>query len=237
MIRFVGRNLKQANATIEKFKNLKKIPAHVKRIITKLDTIETLLSQQKEIHRRTPRSGNKSGIRIPNRIVSIHKPHVRPIPRGKIPVPTEFGGKILLEWRNGIVKLLHTCFDNIADSELLRPHLSRYKGLDLGGDRGFHSPENTKLAAEINIRNYCVEKKGKQNGKPESYLLKQMRKKRSGIEAKISLAKRKYGLRKNLYGRGTMGESQWIGLGIMAMNLKHVFVLLPEKRARRRIRA
>jgi hypothetical protein len=44
-----------------------------------IEVIETLLAQQKELWRKTPRNGNKQGISIKDRIVSIFRPHIRPM--------------------------------------------------------------------------------------------------------------------------------------------------------------
>lgn len=215
MLRFMKRNYRQAQALVEK--SATKIDDA---ILKRIQIIGTLIKQQEELRKQTPRNGSKSGIHIKDRIVSIYKSHIRPIPRGKIPVATEFGAKILLELRGGILTLLQTTFENFSDSDMLREFLPRYKGLNLSGDRGFHAPRNTKLASAAEIQNYCIEKKGKHNRKLDSAKIKRMRKQRSAIEAKISLAKRKFGLNKNLYGRGAQGEVQWIRLGLCAMNLK-----------------
>lgn len=217
MLRFVKRNYRQAKALADKISD-KTSDMTLKR----LETIATMIAQQEELRRKIPRNGSKSGIHIKDRIVSIFKSHVRPIPRGKIPIATEFGAKVLLELRAGILTLLKTAFDNLADSEMLTEFLPRYKALNLGADRGFDAPKNTKAASAAEIKNYCVEKKGKHNRRLDSATVKRMRKERSAIEAKISLGKRKFGLGKNLYGRGTEGEDQWIRLGLCAMNLKFV---------------
>lgn len=232
MIRFVKRNHRQAQtAILSALKNKKKLSNEVKKELAMLRTIQTLLEQQILIYKRTPRSGNKSGISIPDRIVSIFRDHIRPIPRGKIPVPTEFGAKVLFELRGGFMRTLKITFNNTADSELLSPFIHRYSGFDVGGDRGFHSPTNRKLAEEHGVRNYCIEPKGRKKSR-QDYLFKQMRKRRSAIEAKISLSKRKHGLRRNRYGRGPSGESIWIYLGIAAMNINHAFRIMDKKKRR-----
>jgi len=215
MLRFVKRNLRQAEMLVAKAAN-----AIDKNVLERIETIKTLLTQQEELRRKTPRNGSRAGIHIKDRIVSIYKSHVRPIPRGKIPVATEFGAKILLELRGGVLSLMKTSFSNLADCDMLREFLPRYAGLNLGADRGFDAPKNTKAAKDADIKNYCIEKKGNHNRKLDSAKVKRMRKQRSAIEAKISLAKRKFGLDKNLYGRGETGEMQWIRLGLCAMNLK-----------------
>jgi len=233
MIRFLRRNLKQAEETYHSFiDGRKELSQSEKKALSMLKTIRTLLDQQTEFYKKIPRSGNKTGLRITDRIVSIYKEYVRPIPRGKIPVSTEFGAKTLLELKGGFMHVLKISFNNDSDCSMLKSCMKQFSGCDLGGDRGFHSPENSKLAKEHNIRNYCIEPKGRKKAK-QDYLHKQMRKKRSAIEAKISLAKRKYGLDRNRYSRGTEGESQWIHLGIAAMNLNHAFRVIEQKKRKK----
>lgn len=220
MLRFVKRNLAQARVVLNRhMSGKKKITKKDLREIRILETIGTLLEQQKEVHRQTSRSGKKFGIHIPNRIVSIFREFVRPIPRGKIPQKTEFGAKILLGLRSGFIQILGLTHDNQADCEMIKDHFPHWTGMIVGGDRGFHSPVNTKLAAEHGLKGYYVERKGKRS-LPRNHAVKRIRKLRPIIEAKISLAKRKHGLNRNRYGRGRDGESQWIYLGITGMNLK-----------------
>lgn len=224
MIRFLERNLKQLKQAykiaISKLESGKLIATNEEYLVPKeIETIEKILEQQKEIYKQTPRSGNKFGIRIKNRIVSIFKPHIRPMSRGKIPNPTEFGGKLLLEMRDGFLTLLKVTFHNESDSTMVQGFFERWKGLTVGADRGIFSKENEKLAKENGVKNFYAERKGK---KPlaKTNGVKRIRKVRPAIEAKISLAKRKFGLNRNRYKRGEDGESQWMHLCICAMNLR-----------------
>jgi len=121
--------------------------------------------------------------------------------------------------------LEHLCFNNVADSQLLdiaiKGHQERFNSLptQLATDRGFWSPENQKLAEEYGITKIAIENKGKSShlkGKP---FRERLRRLRCSIEAKISLAKRKYGLNRIQYTRAS-GEEMWIRLGLVSMNLK-----------------
>lgn len=224
MIRFLERNLRQLKQAYEvatsKIKSEKLIDTNDEYPIPKeIKTIEKILEQQKEIYKQTPRSGNKFGIRIQNRIVSIFKPHIRPMNRGKIPNPTEFGGKLLLEMRDGFLSLLKVTFHNESDSTIVQGFFERWKGLTVGADRGIYSKENERLSKESGVKNFYAERKGK---KPleKTNGVKRIRKVRPAIEAKISLAKRKFGLNRNRYKRGEDGETQWMHLCICAMNLR-----------------
>lgn len=180
------------------------------------DTASVILSQQKEIYQ---------GLSVKERIVSIQKPHIRPMVRGKYPVEVEFGPKILLNLKNDFLFLEDLRFNNVSDSQLLdraiKGYQERFDNLpnQLAVDKGFWSPPNQSLAEGYGIDKIAIENKGKSNhlqGKP---FRERLRRLRCSIEAKISLAKRKYGLDRIRYSIDS-GEEIWIRLGLISMNLK-----------------
>ncbi len=88
MIRFLKRNLSQAEEALEStMKDKKILSSKIQKDLAMLRTIRTMLEQQIQLHGKVPRSGKKSEISIPDRIVSIYKDYIRPIPRGKISCP------------------------------------------------------------------------------------------------------------------------------------------------------
>lgn len=226
MLRFVKRNYGQALEAFERaLKGGDAVAEREKqRVLEMLDTIATLLSQQDELRKKTKRDGSKRGIHIRDRIVSIFRSFVRPIPRGKLPVPTEFGAKVLFEMRSGFMRVLEIAYDNVPDAHMLRDCLEDYKGLTLAADRGFHKPANRRLAENCGVKNYFVERKGEKSLEKTS-AVKRARGKRAAIEARISHLKNNHGLGRNLYGRGTAGEEQWIRFGVMGGNLNRALRL------------
>jgi len=223
MIRFVRRNQKQAEevmAAVKEGMGAKKTKM-IERWEKTIAVIRKMQEQQTEIWRKMKRSGVKAGIHISDRIVSIFRPYVRPMPRGKTPVATEFGGKLLAECRNGFLRILSIVFDNKADCEMASGHIWNWKGMNIGGDRGMDSPENKAEAAREGA-NYLVERRGK-TSQPKTNAVKRIRGKRAVIEAKYSLGKRCHGLGRVLYNRGAWSEKVWIEWGVMAMNLKLAF--------------
>ncbi|MDO8662673.1 MAG: IS5 family transposase [Candidatus Omnitrophota bacterium] len=181
-----------------------------------LDTASTILTQQKDVYH---------GLPVKERIVSVHKPHLRPMVRGKYPVEVEFGPKILLNLKNKCLFLESLNFANISDSNLLGTAIDAYKERfgsypsQLSADRGFWSKKNYLLAEEKNISKIAIENKGKSSYLEHKPFRERLRRLRCSIEAKISLAKRKYGLDRIRY-HIPDGEEMWIRLGLMAMNLK-----------------
>lgn len=219
---FARRNLGQLKEAAQAIKNSAKdsLDKAKERFISEAkqfsDTASNILTQQKDIYK---------GLSVKERIVSIHKSHLRPMVRGKYPIEVEFGPKALLNLKNNFLFLEDLKFNNISDSQLLEASLKGYKErfgnlpTQLAADRGFWSKENRQLAIDYGIKKIAIENKGKSSylkGKPFRERLRRLRCK---IEAKISLAKRKYGLDRSLYNI-LGGEEIWIRLGLIAMNLK-----------------
>lgn len=181
-----------------------------------LTTASSIMTQQKDIYK---------GLKVKERIVSIHQPHIRPMVRGKYPVEVEFGPNALLNLKNNFLFLDDLQFNNVSDTQLLDTAIKGYKErfnslpTQLTTDRGFWSPENYTLAEDYGIAKIAIENKGKSSylkGKP---FRERLRRLRCAVEAKISLAKRKFGLDRIRYTIQN-GEEIWVRLSLISMNLK-----------------
>ena len=224
LLQFSGRNIEQLNDAVETAKGSSTPATKTKeRFINKaeqfLQTANNILIQQKQIYH------NK---KVADRIVSVHKTHLRPMVRGKFPVEVEFGPKILLNLQGDCLFLEDVQFNNVADSQLLGKSIEAYKErfgkipTQLAADRGFWSKDNRQLAEDLGIKKIAIENKGKSNYLKDKPFKERLRRLRCKIEAKISLAKRKHGLDRCLYGIEG-GEEIWARLGLMTMNLKMAF--------------
>src|SRR5215210_1860236 len=81
-LQYVSRDIKYINHLLEQHQNLK--TTLNKRDWKLLEVIHEVFRQQQEMYKEDKRT-------IEHRIVSLYQPHVRPIPRGKDRVQTEFG--------------------------------------------------------------------------------------------------------------------------------------------------
>ena len=63
---------------------------------------------------------------VPDRIVSISQPHIRPIVRGKSKAPTEFGAKLDLSIENGFARIEKLSFDPYNESDVLISAAEQY---------------------------------------------------------------------------------------------------------------
>jgi len=222
LLQFSRRNINQLKEAMDNIAaNTHEVAGNAKEKLIKetqrfLDTACKIITQQKDVYH---------GLQVKERIVSVHKPHIRPMVRGKYPVEVEFGPKILLNLKNKFLFLESLNFANVSDTNLLGAAIDAYKERfgaypsQLSADRGFWSKENYRLAEEKNISKIAIENKGKSSYLEHKPFRERLRRLRCSIEAKISLAKRKYGLDRIRY-HIAGGEEMWIRLGLMAMNLK-----------------
>lgn len=211
LIRFTQRNLNQIKSIIPDVKDVSD------KIKNEIGIIEKILIQQKQL---------SQGKQVKHRIVSIHKPDVRPMVKGKFPIEVEFGQKITLIKKGRGVFLSDSDNENTSDYELLPKSVEFYEErfkktpTSVLGDRGYYSQKNIKNLKEKGIKQIAIAPKGKikPDYTKERYF-KKLSRERNAIEADISLLKRCYGLDKNRY----KDQNQWIRMGLIARNLKVAF--------------
>jgi len=166
---------------------------------------------------------------LPQRLVSLFDTGARPIKRGKLRTDTEFGRKVLLgETDHGIISTYQVLQDNPSDTALLKPVVRGHRRLfrkrlkAVAGDRGFYSQANEDWLEGSGVKRVSIPKRGKASGERHIYQkqswFKRLQRFRAGIEAKISLLKRKFGLRRSRL-RGSPGVNIWVGQGIFTHNL------------------
>lgn len=139
---------------------------------------------------------------VPDRIVSISQPYIRPIARGKAKAPVEFGAKLDLSIdENGIARLERLSFDAYNESDVFITAVENYKS------RTGHYPERVlvdQIYRNRTNRAFCSEhgirisgpalgrpKKDNKVDKKQEYIDNNDR---IEVERAFSLAKRRYGL-------------------------------------------
>ncbi len=91
----------------------------------RLAVIRVIFEQQETMYKEKKNS-------IPNRIVSLSQPYIRPIVRGKAKTPTEFGVKIDMSIdENGMARVEKMSFDAYNESDVLIGALQRYRNICL----------------------------------------------------------------------------------------------------------
>ena len=164
---------------------------------------------------------------LPDRIVNIYQPYVRPIPRGKDKAGTEFGAKISASEIDGMSRVEHISWDQFNESTDLKLQVETYR-VTFGhypelllADQIYLNRENRKWLNERGIRIV-----GKPLGRPpkqnltayQKRKLKKERNQRNLIEGKFGQAKNAYGL-SNIQAKRSDTSESWIGAIFFIMNL------------------
>ena len=101
-----------------------------------------------------------------------------------------------------------------------------------GVPRGF-SAHNEVAAHERGVKRVCIPsrntKSAERKRQQKKRWFKQGQKWRTGCEGRISVLKRRHGLRRCIY-RGDDGMRRWVGLGVIADNLHHLGTVLAERK-------
>jgi transposase, IS5 family len=185
--------------------------------INRLTTIEKVKQQQWEIY-----FGKQS--KVPNRIVSLHKPYVRPIVRGKETKPVEFGAKVNKVQVDGISFIEHLSFDAFNEGTRMESSIEmqkRYFGKcnRMGADAIYGTNANRKHCTENNIAT-CFVAKGKQgeNAEQKSQMRSLLGKARSTrLEGSFGNEKNHYLLNK-IKAKTEKNEVAWIFFGMLTSN-------------------
>ena len=168
---------------------------------------------------------------VPDRIVSISQPYIRPIVRGKAKTPTEFGAKLDLSIdENGMARLEKLSFDAYNEGEVLVSAVESYRSRTgyypkrVLADTIYRNRENRSYCKEHGIR-----MSGPALGRPKKDSAEDRKRSyrdsvdRIEVERGISLAKRCYGLGLIRTKLDTTTRSS-IVLSIIAMNVDRLAV-------------
>jgi IS5 family transposase len=160
----------------------------------KLETVKKLYEQQKYMYDNKIHS-------VPNRIISISQPWLRPIIRGKAKATVEFGAKLDISVVDGFTRLEYHSFEAYNESINLLDMIERYKARTgsyperILADKIYRNRENLAYCADKKIRLSGPAlgrlKKGEIRDKKQDYIDEA---ERIEVERKFSLAKRKCGI-------------------------------------------
>jgi hypothetical protein len=173
---------------------------------------------------------------IPDRIVSLAKPYVRPIVRGKEVKPVEFGAKCNNIQVDGISFIEKLSFNAFNEGTRLEHCIKMHKRLfnvdakKIGGDTGYAGSANRNLCKELGIQTSFV-KRGRptteKNGK--DYVRQELARVRAtAMEGSFGTQKEHYDMRR-IKARKKKTEILYIFFGIHTANLVHLAERLAEQ--------
>jgi len=215
-LNYVKRDLKYVELLLTHYQNTDWI--FTKHELKYLQVIYEVHRQQREMYVTKIHS-------TPNRIVSIHQPHVRPMVRGKAGSEVEFGSKIGICVHNGLTYLDRLSWDSYNETQDLEISAENYKTRN-----GFYPAKIN--ADQIYItranRNWCKERHILLNGKPLGRPTQQTKERvkelkvavgeRNCVEGKFGQAKRWYGL-SNIHAKLKTTSESMIGTIVVVLNL------------------
>jgi IS5 family transposase len=166
------------------------------------------------------------------KLVSLFEPHTAIVRRGKAHLPAEFGRKIVLdEVDGGLVTRYAVLPGNPADAPELPSSLAHHQTCFahaphvLTADRAFFTLDNERLARELDIHSIAVPRQGpltaEQRRRQQRRAFRRAYRWRAGIEGRISVLKRRFGLDRCRY-HGETGMERWVGWGLLAHNLRQI---------------
>ncbi len=168
-------------------------------------------------------------VHVLEKVLSVFEPHTEAIRKGKMVKPTEFGNLITIqEAEHQIVAAYEVHHTRPADVTLWTAALDRHRTIfgrapDLAvADRGFSSASNEHAAKHRGVRRVVLPWRGPKSPARRTYerqrWFRRGQRWRVGSEGRISVLKRRHGLRRCRY-HGLDGMKRWVGLGVIANNL------------------
>jgi IS5 family transposase len=170
-----------------------------------------------------------AGKAIPQRIVSFFDPEARAIVKGKLDKPVEFGRTLqLVQDTSGVIVHYEIHRGNPSDKTELISLVRQTKKVlkqaprELATDRGYYSSENLNKLSRLGVRRVGIPKIGRLSRTEKRHQhcrwFKELQRFRCGIEAGISLLKRRFSLGRVL-AKGSPATGVWTGFAIFAFNL------------------
>ncbi len=172
------------------------------------------------------------------RVVSLHDPDARPIAKGRIGRPVEFGFLAqVLDNADGIVVDHSVHLGNPPDAPLLVPAVNRVKARfgraprAVTADRGYGQAGVETDLGHAGVEFVAIPRKGRPGAARQSIergrRFRRLVKWRTGSEGRISHLKHGYGWNRTLLD-GIDGAQTWCGFGILAHNTVKIARLIDQ---------
>lgn len=203
------------------------VPIHVQPLLEQLCTV--LPNCEQVIDQTVRRVFAGESVPAQEKLVSLFEPHSAIIRRQKPGKETEFGHKVWLdEVEGGIVTRWAILTGNPPDDTQWQPAIDHHLRLfgrppnQASADRGLYSAANEAYASQQGVKRVILPKPGHKTEARRQLeaqaWFRRGRRYHAGIEGRISVLKRKFGLTRARY-HGQIGFARWVGWGVIAHNL------------------
>ncbi len=203
---------------------VQRLPARLRRREPPLvERLHATLAVIRQVLAQTRARVLRGDTHYPHKVVSVFEPHTEILRKGKLAKPTEFGRLVKIQEAEAqFITDYQVCEPGASDRALWVPALDRHLALfgrppQLAvADGGFASASNEHAATARRVRHVVLPRHPRATrSRADRAALRW----RTGSEGRISALKRCHGLRRCRY-RGSSGMQRWVGLGVIANNLK-----------------
>lgn len=235
LVEATGRVVGQANKfSAEIAQGVKRAPEVLKQ--AKLEglcrELDSVLPRVQQVMRQTKARLFAGNTHCEGKLVSIFEPETEIIRKGKASKPTEFGKMVKLQEAENQIVIAYEVYEQRPNDKDLLVHSVEIHHQRLGrspvmvaGDAGFYSAQgeatlHQKGVERVSIPNHSTKSVERRRHQKQRWFRKGQ-KWRTGCEGRISILKRRHGLRRCRY-KGTAGMKRWVGLGVIGDNLINI---------------
>lgn len=194
--------------------------------------IDDMMATAKKVVHQTKARVFGGDTHVEGKILSVFEDSTEVIRKGKASKPTEFGKMVKIQEAENQVVIDFEVYDQKpSDSDLLIPSIETHQERmgrtpDLAAaDAGFYSAKNLAEAEEMGVKRVSVPNRSTKSPARRQYQkqrwFKRGQKWRTGSEGRISVLKRRHGMRRSLY-KKEAGMKRWVGLAVIADNLINI---------------
>jgi transposase, IS5 family len=201
--------------------------------------LDEMIPRVQQVLRQTRERVLRGNTQAEGKLLSVFETHTEVIRKGKAHKPNEFGKLVVIqEAENQIITDFQVCEHRPADSTLLEGCLEQHVQVfgrapeRVAADPGFFSAANESKAEQMGVRRVSIPshdtKSAARKQRQKQRWFKELQKWRTGCEGRISVLKRRHGLRRSRY-KGPNGIRRWVGFGVIADNVIHIGIHLAEQ--------
>jgi IS5 family transposase len=214
-------------------RRLKQAPPKLAAVVSGLEVtaerVERIAAQTRERLRGVVPDGA-------TRLVSLHDPDARPIRKGRIGKPVEFGYKAqVVDNEDGVVLNHNVEIGNPPDAPMLAPAIKRVARRTkrppdaVTADRGYGESTVAHALSELGVKDVALPTKGRPTAKRRAVEstadFQELVRWRTGCEGRISCLKRDFGWNRSQID-GLEGARTWCGHGVFNHNLVKIAALV-----------
>jgi IS5 family transposase len=194
--------------------------------------LNEMTSRVRQVMKQTRARIFRGNTRSEGKLLSLFEPSTEVIRKGKAGKPNEFGKMVKLqEAENQIITDYEVYPQRPYDSDLLIAAIETHETLLartprlVAADAAFYSAKNEAAAKAKGVKRVCIPNRSTRNSERKREQRKRWfrsgQKWRTGCEGRISVVKRRHGLRRCRY-KGFVGMNRWVGLGVIADNVVNI---------------